>query len=71
MTFVHDLAEKYAGRLKIVKVDSSKNRRLCIDLRVMGLPAFLLYDSGQELGRLAGKDVSASGITGLLDSKLG
>lgn len=71
MPFVHELAEKYAGRLKIVKVDSSKNRRLCIDLKVMGLPTFLLYDSGQELGRLAGKDVSAFGIAGLLESKLG
>ena len=71
MPFVHDIAEKYAGRLKIVKLDSSKNRRLCIDLRVMSLPAFLLYDSGQELGRLAGQDVSASGITGFLESKLG
>ena len=71
MPFVHNLAEKYAGKLKIVKVDSSKNRRLCIDLKVMSLPSFLLYDAGQELGRLAGKDVSESGITGFLESKLG
>ena len=71
MPFVHDLAEKYAGKLKIVKVDSSKNRRLCIDLKVMSLPSFLLYEAGQELGRLAGKDVSESGINGFLESKLG
>jgi thioredoxin 1 len=71
MPFVHDLAEKYAGKLKIVKVDSSKNRRLCIDLKVMSLPSFLLYEAGQELGRLIGKDVSESGITGFLESKLG
>jgi thioredoxin 1 len=71
MPFVHNLAEKYAGKLKIVKVDSSQNRRLCIDLKVMSLPSFLLYDAGQELGRLAGKDVSESGITGFLESKLG
>jgi len=30
-----------------------------------------LYDAGQELGRLAGKDVSESGIKGFLESKLG
>jgi thioredoxin 1 len=70
MPFVHELAGKYAEKLKIVKVDSSKNRRLCIDLKVMSLPSFLLYEAGQEVGRLAGKDVSASGITGFLESRL-
>jgi len=71
MPFVHELAEKYSGKVKVVKVDSSKNRRLCIDLKVMSLPSFLLYRAGQELGRLTGKDVNESAISGLLESKLG
>ncbi|MEN6437268.1 MAG: thioredoxin family protein [Syntrophobacter sp.] len=70
MPFVHDLAQKYDGKLKVVKVDSSKNRRLCIDLRVMSLPSFLLYDSGKEIGRLSGKDVSESVITRFLESAM-
>jgi len=70
MPFVHDLAQKNEGKLKVVKVDSSKNRRFCIDQKVMSLPAFLLYDSGQEIGRLAGKDATESAITHLLESKL-
>ncbi len=71
MPYVHELAEKYSGKVKFVKVDSSKNRRLCIDLKVMSLPSFLLYRSGQELARLSGKDVNEAAISGLLESKLG
>lgn len=70
MPFVHSLAEKYDGKLKIVKLDSSKNRRLCIDLKVMSLPTFLLYSAGQEIARLTGKDVSESQIANFLESKL-
>ncbi|MEM5787799.1 MAG: thioredoxin family protein [Syntrophobacteraceae bacterium] len=70
MPFVHGLAAKYDGKLKVVKVDSSKNRRLCIDLKVMSLPAFLLYESGQELGRLVGKEVNETELTGFLESRL-
>ncbi len=44
--------------MKVAKVDASKNRRLCIDLKVMGLPTFLLYRDGQEIGRLSGKEVN-------------
>ncbi len=57
MAYVGELAGKYGTGLKVVKVDASKNRRLCIDLKVMGLPTFLLYRKGQEVGRLSGKEV--------------
>ena len=58
MPYLGELAGKYETRLKVVKVDASKNRRLCIDLKVMGLPTFLLYRDGQEIGRLSGKEVN-------------
>jgi len=58
MPYVEELAGKYETRLKVAKVDASLNRRLCIDLKVMGLPTFLLYRNGQEVGRLSGKEVN-------------
>ncbi len=54
MPKVEGLAEKYGDKLKITKVDASKNRRLCLNLKVFGLPTFLFYKSGKEVNRLSG-----------------
>ena len=54
MPFVDELARKYNGIIKVGKVDSSQNRRLCISQKVMGLPSFLMYKDGIEAGRLTG-----------------
>jgi thioredoxin-like negative regulator of GroEL len=65
--------ERLAGSrtdLKVVKLDSSKARRLCIELRVMGLPAFLLFQDGREVARLAAPDLSVSRLTQWLDETL-
>ena len=53
-----------------VKLDSSHARRLCIELRVMGLPAFLLFQDGREVARIAGQDLNASRLTQWLDETL-
>lgn len=50
-----------------VKLDSSQARRLCIELRVMGLPAFLLFQDGREIARIAGQDLDAARLTQWLD----
>lgn len=62
MPHVEKLAEKYDGKLKVVKVDASKNRRLCISLRVLGLPTFLFYNKGEEVNRLSGNSLSIEEI---------
>ena len=54
MPHVEGLAEKYGAKLKISKIDASKNRRLCLNLKVFGLPTFLLYKNGKEVERLTG-----------------
>lgn len=54
MPFIEALAEERAGELDVVKLEAPKARRLCIDLRVMGLPAFLLFRDGEEIGRING-----------------
>ena len=54
MPKVEGLAEKYGEKLKITKVDASKNRRLCLNLKVFGLPTFLFYKNGKEMNRLSG-----------------
>ncbi len=62
MPDVERLAEEYE-ELQVVKVEAPKARRLCMELKVMGLPAFLLFRDGEETARLAGPDVTAEELT--------
>ena len=57
MPNVEGLSEKYGAKLKISKIDASKNRRLCLNLKVFGLPTFLFYKNGKEVDRLTGGDL--------------
>jgi thioredoxin 1 len=57
MPWVEELAERTAGALKVVKVNSAaslENRRLCVEHNVMGLPTFIIYRDGAEVRRLTG-----------------
>jgi thioredoxin 1 len=54
MPYVEELASDYEKVLKMVKVDASQNRRLCLNLKVMNLPTYLLFKDGKEVDRLAG-----------------
>ena len=59
---VEELVDSYGGGLKLAKVDASKNRRLCLNLKVLGLPTFLIYKDGQEVDRLTGQDLKIEQI---------
>jgi thioredoxin 1 len=69
MPEVERLAELRTN-LKVIKLDSSKARRLCIEMRVMGLPAFLLFQDGREVGRIGGMDLTIDQVAKWLDAKL-
>lgn len=56
--------------LTVVKLEAPKARRLCMELRVMGLPAFLLFHDGEEVGRLGGPDVTPEGLGAWLDEAM-
>jgi thioredoxin 1 len=62
MPKVEGLGEKYGEKLKITKVDASKNRRLCLNLKVFGLPTFLFYKNGKEVDRLTGNTLKIEEI---------
>ena len=68
MPHVENLDKQYP-EIKIVKVDASKNRRLCLGLRVLSLPTFLFYRDGREVARLAG-DVTREGLTNQIEKAL-
>jgi thioredoxin 1 len=66
MPWVETLADEVSDRVKIVKLNSAENRRLCVELRVLGLPTFILYRDGQEVARLTGDGCTPSSIAALL-----
>jgi thioredoxin 1 len=67
MPHVEGLADKYGSKLKISKIDASKNRRLCLNLKVLGLPTFLFYKNGKEIDRLSGNNLKISDIEAALN----
>ena len=52
MPAVESLAETYGDRVRFLKVNAPENRKICRDLRVAGLPAYLTMRDGVEVERL-------------------
>jgi thiol-disulfide isomerase/thioredoxin len=52
MPAVEELERKHP--VKLVKVNAPQNRQICRDLRVLGLPSYLLFRNGEEFERLIG-----------------
>jgi thioredoxin 1 len=70
MPDVEALEETYSDKVKIVKLNSVENRRVCINNRVMGLPAFLVFKDGQEVKRISGGDLSKEDVEQLIREQL-
>ncbi len=62
MPQIEQLGETYGDKIKITKINASKNRRLCLQLKVLGLPTFLFYKNGEGIGRLVGQDLKIQDI---------
>jgi thioredoxin 1 len=54
MPTITELEEQAGGAVRVVKVDSTQNREVCRELRVFGLPTYILMRNGDELERLSG-----------------
>ena len=52
MPAVEALERTYGDRVRFVKVNAPDNRKVCRDLRVAGLPAYLTMRDGVEVARL-------------------
>lgn len=53
--FMPEVVEKFSN-LRFVKVDRDQFIDLCIELDVFGIPSFVAFEEGKELGRLVSKD---------------
>jgi len=70
MPTIARLEEEAGGDLRVIKVNAPENRQLCRELRVFGLPTYLLMNDGVELERLTG-DVTREQVEGAFRTLLG
>ena len=57
--------------LTVVMLEAPKARRVCIRLKVHGLPTFLLMHDGEEVARLSASMISPAELKTWLDTSLG
>jgi thioredoxin-like negative regulator of GroEL len=67
---VERLAEERPD-VSVVKLEAPKARRICIDLKVMTMPAFLLFREGEEVARVSDPNLSPEKLNEWLDETLG
>ncbi|MCC6036715.1 MAG: thioredoxin [Armatimonadota bacterium] len=51
---VERLAEQYAGRLKVAKLNVDENHELAIRYQVMSIPTLIFFKNGQVIDRIIG-----------------
>jgi thioredoxin 1 len=66
MPTVAELERSADGAVRVVKVNSAENREICRELKVFGLPTYVLMRNGEEFGRLSG-DVTRAQIEGAFE----
>ena len=66
-----EIAEKYEGKAKFCKVDTSQNKRVAINFKVMSLPTILFWKNGAEFARLGGTDATAENIEAKVNEMIG
>ena len=70
MPVIEEIAQSTQGSVRLVKIDASKNRRLCMSLKLMRLPAFLFYRDGKEVDRLSGDELTETDLQAAVDKLL-
>ncbi len=62
MPHIHEMEETYGDKVKFASLDITKARRLAIGQKVMGLPAIIIYQNGEEVERLAEAEATATAV---------
>lgn len=51
---LEQFAQKYAGRVKVAKLNVDENQQVAADFRVTGIPMLLMFKDGRAVGQLVG-----------------
>ena len=67
---VEQIAQDYAGKIKVVGVDAHNNYETASSFGIMGLPTLVFFKDGKEVSRIVGA-VPREKIVGEIESKIG
>ena len=70
MPAVEALEATYGDRVRFLKVNAPDNRKVCRDLRVAGLPAYLTMRDGVEVERLTSNGTTPEQIEAAIERLL-
>ena len=70
MPDVEALAEKYEGKVKFCKLNTTKARRLAISQRVLGLPTIALYKDGEKVEEVTKDDANKANIESMIEKHI-
>ncbi|MEW9123516.1 MAG: thioredoxin family protein [Thermotaleaceae bacterium] len=70
MPDVQALSEKYAGKVKFVKLNTTQARRLAISQKILGLPTISLYKDGQKIDEVTKDDAQKSKIEAMIEKHI-
>ena len=51
---VEELAQEYAGRIVVAKVNTDKHKRWASQLGIRGIPTMVFFKNGEEVDRVVG-----------------
>ena len=51
---IDDIATEYAGKVKVVKVNTDENLKLTQEFSISGIPSVLIFKNGEAVERLVG-----------------
>lgn len=54
--YYKSLSDEYQGKLVFAKVDTDENPRTPTRLGIQGIPTFIIFKGGEEVGRVVGAD---------------
>ena len=67
---IKELAEAYAGKIKIGKLNVDENPNAAVQYKVMSIPTFLLFQNGEKVNAVSGA-VPKKELEALLNQMLG
>jgi len=66
------LAERFAGKAAVVKIDIDENRKTALSLGIQSIPTLIFFKNGRELQRFVGlqsEKILADTLEGILDTE--
>ena len=66
LPFVISMSEKYGDKLKFVKLNTTKARRLAIGQKILGLPVIAIYENGTKIEELVKDDATEENIEAMI-----